>query len=322
MRHYVRITREETYNNGPMANPVAGTDQIYIDYGTNPPGIRQNLTVWNHQSVVPSRGITNRLTGSDQYTVAGSLTTVLFHEQAPFWEKAVFEPTVDAITKVESLPSYTIDQAIQSSNGTMWTDRFTGCMFRQATISGSNEGTRAPITLSVEVVGSTRAAVPGSPAFNPASCSDLPVKPYRWSKSELHFNNVTLNPILRSWTLTIAHSIASRINMGQTVTALKHTGWNPSLSITSDIDNWDLKTAYLELLESFDKASKDSNYLELQDSTSTGKLRFDFYNMIVSSFNESLPVADFFTAQSSLMPYYDCTNLDMTCTYTAGTTNP
>lgn len=316
-RHYLRITREETYNGGPMASPTTA-DQIYVDYGTNAPRIKQTLVVWIHQSVVPSRGVANRLTGSDQYTVGGSLSTLLFHEQAAFWEKAVFEPTVDATTKVESLPSYTIDEAIQSTNGTFWTNRYTGCMFRQATLSGSNEGTRAPIALSVEVVGSTRIAVPGTPAFNAAGCSDLPVKPYRWSKSLLFFNGVSLNSVLRSWQLTIAHNLASRINMGQTVTAMKHTGWSPSLQITSDLDDWSLKQAYLDLITSFSLASKDTNYLELQDSTSTGKTRFDFYNMIVGTFDENLPVGDFFTAQSTLAPYYDCTNLDMTCTVTAG----
>lgn len=323
MRHYLRITREETYNGGPMATPVAGTDQIFIDYGTTPPGIRQNLVVWNHQSVVPSRGLTNRLTGSDQYTVSGRLTTLLFHEQAPFWKAAVLEPTVDATTKETSLPSYTIDQVIMGNGGAKWTDRFTGCMFRSASISGSNEGTRAPITLSVEVVGSTRAEVPGSPAFNPAGCSDLPVEPYRFGPSSLKFANASLNSVLRSFTLAINHNIASRINMGATVTAMKHTGWTPSLQVVTDLDNFDMKTDYLQLFkDGFAAATKDSNELVLKHDAGASGLTFTFYNLLVSAFNENLPVADFFTADSTLLPYYDCTNLDMKVTYAATQTQP
>lgn len=317
-RHYIRVTEEKTYAGDLVDAPVSGKSQIYIDYGTQPPNLRRTLSVWNHQSVVPSRGLTNRLTGSDQYAVAGSLQTLLFHEQAEFWKTATFEPTVDGTTKRESLPSYTIDQAIMSNTGIKWTDRFKGCMFTQATISGSNEGTRAPIQLSVNVVGSQRIEVPTPPAFDPAACADLPDSPYRWSKSEVVINGVNLKDLLRNYTLTINHQVAQRINMGQYVTALMHTGWSPSLQATIDLDNWDYKTKHFDLLTSFQAARYGTgNHIKFVDPTTGGDTTFTMYNVMVSQFGENLPVADFFTAGVTLMPYYDCVNLDMTCAYTA-----
>lgn len=317
-RHFIRITKEKTYGGDPVDTPTAGTDQIYIDYGTTPPGVRRNLVVWNHQSVVPSRGLTNRLTGSDQYQVSGSLQTLLFHEQAAFWKTAVFEPTVDPVTKRESLPSYTIDQAILSNNSVKWTDRFKGCVFTQATIQGSNEGSRAPIQLSVNVIGSERVEVPVSPAFDPASCADLPDKPYRWSKSQIMLNSVDLKDLLRNYTLTINHQVAQRINMGQHVTAVMHTGWSPSLQATIDLDDWTYKTKHFDLLTSFQAARyATGNTIKFTDPVSGGDTTFTLHNVIVSAFGENLPVADFFTAGVTLMPFYDCTNLDMTCAYTA-----
>lgn len=316
MRHYVRITRETTYNGGPMQNPVLNEDQIWLDYGLTPPNLTQNLITWAVQSVVPRRGVTNRKIGSDQYRVGGTINTLLFHSQAPFWKKAVFEPTVDNTTLLADLPSYTIDQAIYNAKGGKWTNRFTGVKFQSAVITGTNEGTRAPVSMSVQLTGSARAEVPASPAFAPPSCDDLPSDVYRFKNSTLTIGGVSLDPIINSWTLSIQHDLATRNNKGETINDILHTGWKPNLQCVWNIDSWDYRTKYLSLLESFDAAKYATSSLELKDTPGNGHTLFNFYNLVIGTLTDNLPVNNFPTQNATLIPNFDCTNMDMTVTHT------
>lgn len=335
MQHYVKITREAPkvtgppasggYNSGPMTNPVLNKDYIWLDFGTQSPSINQTFVPWAIQSVVPKRGLTRRLAGSDQYRVAGSFTTVFYHEQAPFWKDAVLEPTVDGTTNVQDLPSYTIDRAIWSNGGVKWTDRFTGVKFTQATLTGSNEGTRAPITLAVSLSGSTRTEVPGNPAFpgTGAGCGELPVSPYRWNKSQIILGvgkeNVDLDPIIRSWSVQISHILTERINKGLTVNAMAHHGWNPSLSAVWDTDDWTFKQRYIDIVKGMAEVQYGTSTLTLSDTATTGTTVFTWENLVLSALQDNLPVADFLTENGRFDPHFDCTRLDMHVAYTAGT---
>lgn len=317
MRHWLRITKETTYNGGPMSSPTLNTDQIWLDYGTNPPQMNQNPVMFNIQSVVPKRGVVTRTAGSDQYDCNGGFSTLLFHEQANFWASAVLQPTIPS-NNLQYLPSYTIDRAMINNGNLTWTDRFTGCMFQSATLNGSNEGARAPISLAVNVMGSTRTTVPATPAFNAPDTSVLPVKAYRWNNTTFALGGTSVNAILRSWSLAITHNLTTRRNVGQTINAIRHNGWSPVFSAVWDTDAWDYRTKFLSLIGSQTQGQYSNSTLTLADSVTTGTTVFTLANLMFSGLTDNTPIADFFTENVTMVPIFDSTNLDMTVAYTAG----
>jgi len=347
MQCYIKITKEKPlvtangtstggYNSGAVVTPapVLNTDYIWVDYGVQVPAINQVFAKWSHQSVVPNRGVTNRLTGAEQYTIGGQLQTLLFHEQAGFWKAAVLEPTVPTESnpfKVQDLPSYQIDRYMVVNGNAQWTDRVTGCKFMSATVSCSNEGSRAPVALSVSWQGSTRVEIPSSEisAFVPPACGSvggqvaIPVKPYRWNKSTLTLDSAGASPIvmdkiIRSWTVEIQHQMSSRINKGATVTNMVQTGWTPQMSITVDIDNWDLKTRYQNIINGMDSVKYPKSTLVLLDTVATGlpgNTTFTWIGMVLENLTDNISVSDFSTQNAVLRPNYDCTEWDMKVAY-------
>lgn len=317
-RHWLRITKETTYNAGPMSSPTLNTDQIWLDYGTNPPVMNQSPVMFEINSVVPKRGVVKRSAGADQYDVNGSFGTLLYHEQAGFWANAVLQPSLLS-GNLPYLPSYTIDRAMINNGNLTWTDRFTGCMFQSATINGSNEGARAPVSLGLQVIGSTRTTVPATPAFNAPDTSLLPIKAYRWNNSTFSLGGTNINSILRSWAITITHNLTTRKNVGPTVNAIRYNGWKPVLSATWDTDAWDYRTKFLSLIGSQTQGQYSTSTLTLADGVTTGSTVFTLANLMIAGLQENTPIADFYTQNATLEPIFDSTNLDLTAAYTAGT---
>ena len=346
MQCFIKITKEKPYvaatgnttasggyNSGAVTAPppTLGKDYIWLDYGTNVPQINQVFTHWNHQSVVPNRGVTVRLTGAEQYTIGGSFQTLLFHEQAEFWKEAVLEPTVPTNNNpffVQDLPSYQIDRWMVVNGNAKWTDRITGCKFTSATVSSTSEGARAPVSLTVNWQGSTRVEIPVSPAFGAPLCAgdEIPKKPYRWNKSTLTLDTtgttpINMDKILRSWTIEIQHQMATRINKGATVTSMVQTGWTPQLSAVWDIDSWDFKTKYQEIIKGMDTVQYPESTLVLldtvKDPAKPGDTTFTFINLVIKSLADNLPVADFATQNAVLQPHFDCSKWDMKVAYKA-----
>jgi len=340
MQYYMKITKEKPlvtsngtssggYNSGAMDAPVVGSDYIWVDYGTNAPPVNQVFTNWNHQSVVPNRGVTNRLTGAEQYQIGGSIQTLLFHEQADFWRMAVLEPTVaeeDNPYFVQDLPSYQIDRWVVVNGNATWTDRITGCKFTSASLMCSSEGSRAPVQMTVNWAGSTRVEIPSAPAFTAPLCDSWPVKPYRWNKSTLTLDSggakpIVMDNILRSWQLDIQHQMATRINKGATVTNMVQTGWAPRLSAVWDTDSWAFKTRYQDIIKGQSSVEYDKSTLVLLDTVAApakaGNTTFSFANLVIRSLADNLPVADFSTQNAVLEPFFDCTDWDMKVAYLA-----
>lgn len=345
MQCYIKITKEKAYvaatgnatasggyNSGAIAVPTLNQDYIWLDYGVQVPAINQVFTHWNHQSVVPNRGVTNRLTGAEQYTIGGQFQTLLFHEQAKFWKEAVLEPTVSATSnpfKVQDLPSYQIDRYMSVNGNIQWTDRITGCKFASATLTSSSEGQRAPVALSVNWQGSTRIEIPTSEVtgFVAPLCTgdSIPKKPYRWSKSTLTLDSggtpIALDKIIRSWSVEIQHQMSSRMNKGATITNMVQTGWTPQMSITFDIDSWDYKTKYLNIINGMDSVKYAKSTLVLQDTVVSpavaGNTTFEWIGMVFQSLTDNLSATDFSTQNAVLRPNYDCTDWDMKVSYTA-----
>jgi hypothetical protein len=343
VQQFVRITVEKDrttttpptggYNSGPKVNPTLNTDYIWVDYGTQTPTITQTFTPWNIQSVVPKRGLTSRLSGSEQYKIAGTINTVLYHEQAPFWKKAVLEPTFDPTSFVQDLPSYCIDRVVIGNGGIVWKDRFTGVKFSGATVTGSNDGGKAPVSIQANFIGSTRIDLPdpqlfpgGTTAVPKPGTLELPVKPYRWNKSTLTLGTgataANLDSIIRSWTIDIKHMLTERMNKGATVNAMAHHGWTPTLAAVWDVDSWDFKTRYLNIINGMASVQYPESNLVLSDLTSTGTLTFKWINLVLTTLTDNFPVNDFLTQNAQLTPHFDSTaaNLDLTVAHVVGTT--
>lgn len=346
MQCYIKITKEKAYvaatgnttasggyNSGAIAVPTLNQDYIWLDYGVQVPAINQVFSFWNHQSVVPNRGVTNRLTGAEQYTIGGQFQTLLFHEQAKFWKEAVLEPTVAATNnpfKVQDLPSYQIDRYMTVNGDIRWTDRITGCKFASATLASSSEGQRAPVALSVNWQGSTRIEIPASEvtAFAPPACAGdyIPKKPYRWSKSTFTLDStgttpIVLDTIIRSWSVEIQHQMSSRMNKGATITNMVQTGWTPQMSVTLDIDSWDYKTKYCKIIDGMDAVKYAKSTLVLTDTVVSpavaGNTTFTWMGMVFQSLTDNLSATDFSTQNAVLRPNYDCADWDMKVSHTA-----
>ncbi|CAB5206978.1 hypothetical protein UFOVP184_5 [uncultured Caudovirales phage] len=340
MQQYIRITKEKDklagdattgYNSGPMDSPVLNSDYIWLEIGTQAPAINQQYTTWTVQSVVPKRGVTNRTTGADQYRITGQFQTHLFHEQAVFWKKAVLEPSYDPTTLVQDLPSYCIDRVIIGYEGLKWTDRITGCKFSQATLASSS-GAQAPVSLNVSFTGSKRDKIPDTtaadiPNLTHPNCTDLPTKVYRWSKSTILLNpdatavadQLSLDKVIRSWTVEINHTLSERINKGAYITALAHHGWNPSLSAVWDIDDWVLKQRYLDIYKGQESVKFAKSTLVLADANSTGNTTFTWKNLVLENLQDSFPITEFMSGSGKFKPHFDCSELDLQVSYLAGT---
>ena len=114
--------------------------------------------------------------------------------------------------------------------------------------------------------------------------------------------------------------MSTRINKGATVTNMVQTGWTPQLSAVWDIDSWDFKTRYQDILKGQDTVQYPKSTLVLldtvKDPAKPGNTTFTFINLIIKSLVDNLPVADFATENAGLTPHFDCAEWDMKVAYT------
>ena len=310
MRQYLKISKEATYNVAPTIAGTAGVDFIWVELAENDPSIDMKPTTYTINSARPSRGVTAVNTGASQYAVGGNIQTYLYHEQAAFWNIAAFIPTVT--NGIPDVPSYTIHKSYADNSGTFRGEQYTGCKFNSATLTGSNSGTGAPIGLSLGVVGSKLAdnVVLASPV-----CTTFPNKLYLWSMCDLMLGGVSLKGIMRSASLSIAHKTNPIFHANQFADRIAYYGWQPKISSTWDLDSHAYTTKFRSILTSFTAAQYNSgaNKFELTYDA-TNKTTFTLYNVVIGSLNTSRPPAGDFTQSAEMMPFYDCTNMDMTCT--------
>lgn len=314
INHYLRITKEATFNGGAKASPAA-TEQIWIDYGDQSPAIGHTPITFQHSSVVPDHGLTPRITGADSYNVAGQISTRLFHEQAGFWNEAVLEPTVAA--GYGDLPSYSIDRVIRTNAGTFIKDRYNGCKFAQATISGSNQ--QPIIQLAASVIGGQQVAGEGLAGFATTPlCAVLPVELYRWKHHTLVLGALNLDDWVRSWSVTISHRLTPRRNKPAHVTSIGWNGWTPSIQASWDLKDKTLHDKFLSILTSYDAAKYDTATLTL-DRGSGDSIVFAFGNILFSAMQTQTPPGADFTQSGTLNPHFECGETFLNVTVNNGT---
>lgn len=301
INHYLRITKETTYNGGPKASP-ATSEQIWIDYGDQSPNIGHVPITFQHASVVPDHGLTPRITGADSYNVAGQVSTRLFHEQADFWKEAVLQPTVAG--GYGDLPSYSIDRVIRTNAGTFIKDRYNGCKFATASVSGSNQQPQVQLTASI--VGGQQVAGEGLAGFATVpDCATFPVKLIRWKHHTMVLGGLNLDDWLRSWSVTVTHRLSPRRNKPAYVTSIGWNGWSSSFQGSWDLKDKTLNDKYLSILTSYDSAKYDSSTLTL-DRGGGDSIVFTFGNLVFSALQTQTPPGSDFTQSGTLNPHFEC----------------
>jgi hypothetical protein len=310
MRQYIKIVKESVYNT-PAASPAA-SDIIWLELAESDASIDATPQVYTIRGARPSRGVVDINTGASQYAVAGSITTQLYHEQANFWKTAVFEPTVTS--GIPDLPSYTVFRSYASNGGTWRTERFTGCKFTGVTLSGSNAAAQAPVTMTLNLVGSqwTDTGV----SLTAPGCTDFPTSVYLWSGTDLLLNNTSLKSVMRSASIQIQHNTNPIFHANQYADRIAYYGWNPSLSVQMDLDSHVYTSKMMSILTSFSSAQYATNNKLEFTYAATKKVTFNLYNVVWNQLSTSRPPGGDFMQNGSLKPYYDCTNLDVTCTIT------
>lgn len=308
MRQWLKIMKEATYGVVPT-NP-ASDDVIWIDMEENDPTIDVTPVMFTINSALPSRGVTKRLTGASQYTVGGQIQTAYYHEQADFWKEAVFEPTVTS--GIPNLPSYTIHRAYADNGGVVKAEQFTGCKFTACTVTGSNQGAQAPVRLSLTVQGSRYIE---DVALTAPACTVFPVEVYLWSGVDLDFGGTSLKSLIRDLNVTITHRTSPVFHANQYADRIAYYGWDPQLTTNFDMDNHTQRNKYLDILTSFAAAKYSTGFAEFTYAANK-KTKFNLFNVLFSAVTPQRPPNGDHMYAGTFGPYYDCTNLDMTCTIT------
>lgn len=311
MRQYLKIMKESTYNTKPTT--PAASDVIWLDMAENDPQIDVVPSIWQIRGSMPKRGLTNRLMGSSQYGIQGSLQTYLYHEQADFWKAAVFEPTYNQTTNVPDLPSYTIQRAWVDNNNTVKVEEYNGCKFTGATLTGSNAGAQAPIQLSLNVVGSKYVE---NGSLTAPGCGDLPDDVHLWSGVDFLLGNTSLKAIVQNLTLSIQHNMNPVFHANKYADKIRYYGWNPSINATWDMDSHAYRNKFLDIIDSITSAQYATNNKVEFTYAADKKVTFSLYNVMFQNVTPARPPGGDFTESGTLMPNFDCTNLDMTCTVT------
>lgn len=308
MRQWLKIMKEDTY--GTVPTDPDPTDVIWIDMEENDPTIDVTPQMYVINSALPSRGVTKRLTGASQYSVGGQIQTALYHEHANFWEEAVFEPTVTS--GIPNLPSYTIHRAYADNGGVVKAEQFTGCKFTAVTVTGSNQAAQAPIRLNLTVQGSRYIE---DVALTAPTCSVFPTSVYLWSGVDLDIGGTSLKSLIRDLNLSITHRTNPIFHANQYADRIAYYGWDVSLATNYDMESHTIRNKFLDILTSFSAAKYNTGFVDFIYAVDK-KVRFNLYNVLFSAVNPQRPPGGDHMYAATLGPYYDCTNLDMTCTVT------
>lgn len=310
MRQYVKISKETTYNTTPTVAGANGVDYIWVELAENDPNIDVQPVTYQINGARPSRGVVPISSGSSQYNVAGQFQTYLYHEQANFLKTAVLEPTVTS--NVPNLPTYTIQRAYVDNNNNWKYDTFNGCKFTAASISGSNAGASAPIQLQLSVTGSKWTT---GTSFTAPGCTDFPTNVYLWGDIDFSLAGTSLKSLMRSLSISIQHKTEPIFHANQFCDRINYYGWTPTVASTWDLESHTYTDKMRSILTSFASAQYATGLVSFTKSI-TQKVTFNLYNVLLQQLQTAKPPGGAFTQNASLIPYYDCTNLDMTCTVT------
>lgn len=311
MRQWLQIIKETVPGTTPAAT---GTNSIWLDMEENDPAINLVPTMFTIKSALPKRGVTARITGSSQDTANGSIQTALYHEQAQFWKDVVFEPTLGASPYfVPSLPTVTINRGWLDNSGNVRYEQYKRCSFTSFSLSGSNQGSAAPIRLSLNLIGGE---YNGGATIAPPSCSAFPTSVYLWSMADFKLNNVSLKSVVLSLSVQATHGVTPVYHMNRYPDRYTYTGWTPSVTVAMDMDSHTYRTKYLDIRTAFASATYATNNNVELTYAADKKVKFDLYNAMFSELNPQRPPGGDHSQNGTIVPYYDCTNLDMTCTIT------
>lgn len=311
MRQWLQIIRESTIGTTPVAD---ANNSIWVDIEETDPAVNLTPVMFNIRTALPRRGVTNRISGSAQDAISGTITTALYHEHANFWESTVFEPTVGASPLfLPSLPTVTINRGWADDGGTVRYEQYKRCIFSGFTLTGSNEGTGAPIRLSVNVIGGE---YNGSATISPPACSAFPTRLYLWSGVDFKLDNVSLKNYIRSISMSVTHAVSPRMHANRYPDSYGYFGWSPSIQVGMDMFSHAYRTQFLDIRTAFaDAIYATNNKLELTYDADE-KVTFDFYNAMFSALDPQRPPGGDHTQNATIVPFYDCSNYDMTCTIT------
>jgi len=309
MRQWMQIIKETDILTTPTASD---SNSIWIDLEESDPSINLTPSMYQIRSALPKRGVTTRLSGSAQDAIAGSFSVALYHEQANFWHDAVFEPTLVS-TIYPTLPTYTINRAWVDDGFISRVEQYRRCVFSACTITGSNAAGSDPIRLNLTVLGGE--FVSGVTLTAPA-CTVFPDELYLWTGTDIKINNTSIKSYVRGFTHTITHTIQPRRHMNRYPDGYTYSGWNVSLGIDMDMFSHAYREQYLDIRTSFaDAIYASNNYLEFTYAADK-KVKFDFYDAMFSALDPQRPPSGDHTQAATIIPHYDCTLLDMTCTIT------
>jgi len=309
MRQWMQIIKETAIGTTPVAS---GLNSIWIDMEESDPSINLTPSMYQIRSALPKRGVTNRLTGSGTDNISGSFNVGLYHEQVAFWKDAVFEPSLVS-TVYPFLPTYTINRAWVDDGYVARVEQYKRCLFSACTITGSNADGGDPIRMDLTVIGGEYNS--GATLTAPA-CSVFPTELYLWTGTDYELNDVSLKQYIRSLSLTITHSVAPVRHMNRYPDRYGYYGWNPAFAVEMDMFSHAYRTKYLDIRTSFASAIYATNNMLEFTYAADKKLTFNFFNAMFNQLDPQRPPGGDHTHSAGVIPYYDCTNLDMTCTVT------
>lgn len=311
MRQWLQIIKESVVGTTPTAS---ASNSIWVDMEEQDPSINLVPAVFKIRSSLPKRGVVDRIAGSSQDTISGTIATALYHEQAQFWNDTVFSPTLGASPLyMPSLPTVTINRGWADDTGTVRYEQYKGCIFTGFTLAGSNDANGAMMRLSVNLIGGQ---YNGGATIAPPSCGAFPTQLYLWNMCDFKLNNTSLKSYILNMNLTVNHAIAPRMHMNRYPDSYGYNGMTAQFTTGMDMFSHAYRTQYLNIQSSFASAVfATNNNLELTYSA-TQKVRFDFYNAMFQALDPQRPPGGNHTQNATIVPFYDCTNLNITSTIT------
>ena len=309
MQYWMQIIKEATVGTTPTAD---ADNSIWIDLGTTDPGITYTPEITEIKSALPRRGVTSRFAVSTRGSVSGSLTTGLYHEQAAFWNSVTFSQTLGGSAPYPaSLPTVTINTGWTDDSGTARYEQYKRCIIPSFSLAGSN--TQDAINLTVNVLGGE---YNGGATIAPPACSNFPVELYLWNMLTFELNDVQIENYLLSLTVAGNHSITPRRHIRKFPDSYHYGGYQPSVNVSLDMFSHAYRTQYLDIETAFaDAIYSTNNKIELTYAADK-KVAFNLYDAMFRSLTPSRTPGQPHTQSATIVPFYDCTNLDMTCTIT------
>ncbi len=305
----MQIIKEATVGTTPTAD---ADNSIWIDLGTTDPGIVYTPEITEIKSALPRRGVVSRFAVSSRGTVSGSLTTGLYHEQADFWNAVTLSQTVGgSAPHPASIPTVTINSGWTDDAGTARYEQYKRCIVPSYSISGSN--TQDAINLNVSVLGGQ---YNGSATIAPPACSAFPVELYLYNMTSFLLNNVQIKDYLLSFTIAGNHTITPRRHINPYPDTYHYGGFSPSVSASLDMFSHAYRTQYLDIETAFADAIYATNNAIVLEYDTDKKVAFNLYDAMFRQLTPNRTPGQPHTQAATIVPFYDCTNLDMTCTIT------